>query len=375
VNMAHEAKPHLPGAVLMLLAVAAAMRYVETGRRRWWLATALLCGAAFGMVLSALPIFVVLPVMMLLRRQSWPEWLSKTALGLLCGLAVYLVANPYIVINLFSNRQVLSSNFGNSLAMYEITRLGEGAIHAAWLVAEGTSPLLAGAGVVGAAVYAIRASRRRRGGEAPLGWLLAAPVLLIAMQFVALAAGKPGEYGRFAVLPDIALAMAAAVAIRRYVSQVPLRLVLLAGLLGGASFSGYAYLAGFVRDSARETSRMQAAGVLQKYCDHGARALGIQAEPAPYTLPPVNLFRWRILLLPENHSPKALVRPDVLIRPRGTRPFAVESAAGGNDTAATVGSQWDATPHWDATPISWADKTFELFVSTQPTSATRSHED
>ena len=82
VNMAHEAKPHLPGAVLMLLVVAAAMRYVETGRRGWWLATAGLCGAAFGMVLSALPVFAVLPVMMLLRRQSWPEWLSKTDLGL-----------------------------------------------------------------------------------------------------------------------------------------------------------------------------------------------------------------------------------------------------------------------------------------------------
>ena len=176
------------------------------------------------------------------------------------------------------------------------------------------------------------------------------------MQFVALAAGKPGEYGRFSVLPDIALAVAAAVAIRRYVAQAPLRLVLLAGFLVATAFSGYAYLAGFVRDSARETSRMQAAGVLQKYCDHGARALGIQAEPAPYTLPPVNLFRWRILLLPENHSPAALVRPDVLIRPQGTRPFAVESAAGGNNSAATVGAQWDATPHWDTTPISWADK-------------------
>jgi len=375
VNMAHEAKPHLPGAVLMLLAVAAAMRYVETGRRRWWIATAVLCGAAFGMVLSALPIFIVLPVMMLLRQQSWSARLRGTVLAILCGVAVYLVTNPYIVINLFINRPVLRSNFGNSLAMYEIARLGEGLIHAAWLVAEGTSPLLAGAGVVGAVVCAVRASRRRLGGEAPLGWLLAAPALLIVLQFVALAAGKPGEYGRFAVLPDIALAVAAAVAIRRYIAQAPLRLILLAGLLGATAFSGYAYLAGFVRDSAPETSRMQAASVLNKYHDRGARTLGVQAEPAPYTLPPVDLFRWRILLLPENHSPETLVRLDVLVRPQGTRPFAVESASGGAAAAPGVGSQWDATPHWDATPISWADKTFELFVSTQPTSATRSHED
>ena len=34
VNMAHEAKPHLPGAVLVLLAVLAAARFAETGSRR-----------------------------------------------------------------------------------------------------------------------------------------------------------------------------------------------------------------------------------------------------------------------------------------------------------------------------------------------------
>ncbi len=34
VNMAHEAKPHLAGAVLMLLAVLAAARFVELGTRR-----------------------------------------------------------------------------------------------------------------------------------------------------------------------------------------------------------------------------------------------------------------------------------------------------------------------------------------------------
>lgn len=81
VNMAHEAKPHLPGAVLMLLAVMEAMRYVETPKRRWWIATGCLCGAAFGMVLAAWPIFVVLPVMTLLRRASWRERLCGGSVG------------------------------------------------------------------------------------------------------------------------------------------------------------------------------------------------------------------------------------------------------------------------------------------------------
>jgi hypothetical protein len=50
VNMAHEAKPHLPAAVLMLLAVIAATKHVDTGRIRCWLLASILCGASFGMV-------------------------------------------------------------------------------------------------------------------------------------------------------------------------------------------------------------------------------------------------------------------------------------------------------------------------------------
>jgi hypothetical protein len=63
VNMAHEAKPHLAGLSLMLLAILAACRYVETGAAKWWAVAGALCGAAFGMVISSLIIFVILPVM------------------------------------------------------------------------------------------------------------------------------------------------------------------------------------------------------------------------------------------------------------------------------------------------------------------------
>ena len=61
VCMSHEAKPHLPGAVLMLLAVLAAMRYVGSGRARDRWCLALACGAALGMLLSSLPIFILIP--------------------------------------------------------------------------------------------------------------------------------------------------------------------------------------------------------------------------------------------------------------------------------------------------------------------------
>ena len=47
VNMAHEAKPHLPGAALMLCAIFCATNYVRTGHRRHWVGAGALCGAAF----------------------------------------------------------------------------------------------------------------------------------------------------------------------------------------------------------------------------------------------------------------------------------------------------------------------------------------
>ncbi|MDB5305504.1 MAG: hypothetical protein JWM97_3053, partial [Phycisphaerales bacterium] len=63
VNAAHEAKPHLAGAVLMLLAAWAAARYVEVGTRRMWVVAGALCGAAVGMVLTSVPVMLVLPGM------------------------------------------------------------------------------------------------------------------------------------------------------------------------------------------------------------------------------------------------------------------------------------------------------------------------
>jgi len=90
VNMAHEAKPHLAGAVLVLLAVLAASDYVTTGRRRSWLAAGALCGAAFGMVLSALPVFAILPLMVLLRRgTSWRDRIVIAVTSVVIGVDVY----------------------------------------------------------------------------------------------------------------------------------------------------------------------------------------------------------------------------------------------------------------------------------------------
>ncbi|MHC4671534.1 MAG: ArnT family glycosyltransferase [Planctomycetota bacterium] len=351
INMAHEAKPHLPGAVLMLLAVMSAIRYVDKGKRKWWIITACLCGAALGMVLSSLPIFVILPVMVFLRKQSWRDRVTIIIVGILIGVGVYLITNPYIAINVFINREVLQSNLSNSMAMYEISRLSEGLLNAAGLVAEGTSTLLAIAGAVGAICLSIRALKNR---VAASGWLLAAPAILILLQFIALAAGKPGEYGRFAILPDIALGIAAVVAIYTLVQRAYVKRLLLGALVLFTALSGSGYVSGFILDSSPNSSRIQTARKLEQFQETAADSIGILCEPAPYVLPPVDLFHWRLLLLPSNIITGKDEHPDLLIHTLGLPDYPMGFAP---------------SQHYKSLPqvlifyeqiISWANKVFHV---------------
>jgi hypothetical protein len=113
ITMAHEAKPHLGGAVLMLAAGYAAIRYLDFGTRRWAIAVGLLCGAATAMVPTSVPIFLVLPVLAAIRRKGWGDLLLAAGVGIL----VYAITNPYVVIHLFGDRSMLASSAGNTAAM------------------------------------------------------------------------------------------------------------------------------------------------------------------------------------------------------------------------------------------------------------------
>src|SRR5262249_33994456 len=126
VNCAHEAKPHLQGAVLMLFTIVAATRYVETGRGKFALLAGILCGAAFGTVLSALLGFIILPVMTFLRDRRWPDRVRVTLLTTLLGVATYFVTNPFVLINLFRDRALLRSNLTNSTDMYHVGGFASG---------------------------------------------------------------------------------------------------------------------------------------------------------------------------------------------------------------------------------------------------------
>src|SRR5438552_16092560 len=157
--MAHEAKPHLPSAVLMLVSIIAAMKYLETASRRWALIAGALCGAAFGMVLTGALSFILLPAMAYLRwrsrsrlRDSFLDLMSAAGIGIL----VYSMTNPFVIVHLLGDRTILESNLGNSQAMYRTALSPATLTHAALLIGAGASPVFA---IAGAAAIVLQPRR------------------------------------------------------------------------------------------------------------------------------------------------------------------------------------------------------------------------
>jgi uncharacterized membrane protein len=340
VDLAHEAKPHLAGAALVLLAVLAAGKYVQTGRWKWIIWTAVACGASAGMVLWGIAALAVLPAMSLMRRDRGRRIAAVWILGPLIAAAIYFAANPYVAIHLAGDRTVLHSNFTNTSAMYPAQGSGSSVAHAALLVAAGTSWPLAILGALSAVVLAIRPSESIQ----RIGWLLAAPVAVVLIDFALFAANKPGEYARFAVLADTALMLAAFFAMARFNGAPSLRAITGMILVVFAAVPGAAYERGFVRDSSSDNSRMRAAAAIDARLSAASQnpVLYVQQEPAPYCLPPVNLFRWRIILLPRGGQIPPLLSPGIFVKP---------------DDSINV---FDPT----ATPISWAGKAFDVAAAT-----------
>jgi len=177
--------------------------------------------------------------------------------------------------------------------------------------------LLTAMGVCGAVfLLASGVARRRVGGQCivetsgkgDVGWLLAAPAALVAIIFVALAAHKPPEYARFALFFNVTLLIAAFASLGRVRNPTPraIMAVVLVVLTAGSSVP---YWRGFIRDSRAATSRLTAAERLKGLTDSGARTIRLNAEPAPYNTPPVDLFKTQLLLAP----PGKPVSADVLI--------------------------------------------------------------
>ncbi len=322
VDLAHEAKPHLAGTAILLLAILAAGKYVETGRWKWIVWTAIACGAAAGMVLSGVVSLAVLPFMSILRKDRVGRFVAVCFVGVLIAAGVYFVSNPYVAIHLIHNREVLDSNFANTRAMYTIGPIGPSLINAARLVAIGMSWPLAIVGVIG--LLLMRKSE---------GWLLGPVAVIVLAQFTLYAWNKPGEYARFALFADVALMLAAFLAMARFVRPVAARAAVSMLLIASACIYSFAYERGFWRDSLPDDSRMRAAAAIDARLTDSKEPqnLYVLNEPAPYCLPAVNLFRWHLVLLPLNGE-----APDA-----GTLVRAVD--------------QMEVLDP-SATPISWADK-------------------
>ena len=175
--------------------------------------------------------------------------------------------------------------------MYHVGRPLAGVANAASLVAEGTSPLLAIAGGIGAIALGIRAVQLRKDNApeavSPPGRRAAAggPGGLVAFQSAMLAAGKPGEFGRFLLVPDIFLGVEAVVAVATFVRPCVFRPVAI-GVLGlGTAAAGGVYVRGFVRDSGPVTSRLAAAETLRQLQERGDPHPGSHGRSGP-VLPP-----------------------------------------------------------------------------------------
>lgn len=298
ITMAHEAKPHLGGLALTLCATIAAAKFVQTGLTKWTLLAGALCGAACGIVLSGAMSFAILPMMVLIRRDRVATLIQSCAVGVL----TYIVLNPFVAINLFTHRAVLASNLGNSTAMYSIG-LG-GLTNALALLAEGASPVVLIAGVIGLVALTYSAIQRRRANsfdEASArgepGWLLLAPAGVVTIQFVLLADGKPPEYARFGLLAVTFLLVAAFTAIGR-IQPVRARALLAFSLTVLTIAFGTVYILAFLRDCRPHTSRTRAAEQLLAIHPRFSRTVGVSAEPAPYIAPPIDLFTRELLYIP-----------------------------------------------------------------------------
>ncbi len=390
VCMAHEGKPHLPGAVLMLAAVYLAIRSVEsrfesgdsrgaatttssgepretTRYRVWFRWMCIACGAATGMVLSSWLICVLIPLVAWIHCQNPKDsgrmltglFIRQTVRGIVLAVAVYGVTNPYVVINAFANQEVLRSNFGNSLAMYEIARIGESFSRVTELTVEGASLPVAVCGL-----FALAAAVCRRGLRFnAVSWVVVVPAAAFFLQFVAIGAGKPAEYGRFGVFPNAALAIGAACVLNARVLQSHwlLRVALPAFVVAWVAAMGGGYLRNFHMDTTDRASRIVLAETVRSLGSQAGMegktpTVTLFAEPAPYNCPPLDFSEIEVILAPSPPKDGEMEQQDSLT----LRPI-----DGGLPLTSDL---WDLVVRASgirkepvrATPISWANKPFDV---------------
>ncbi len=342
--MAHEAKPHLPGAALMLIACFVAIRYIYSGLKRDALLAGITCGLATGMVLSTAVIGIILPAMAIMRKDQLSKRFAAALIGIGGFVLTYSLTNPYVPINLIRDPSAVISNFSNTAAMYGKGTLIEG-------LRDGSTRLIEAASVPVLVIFACAmiAALTRRKSPTPLTMLLTMPTAIILAQFFLLAAGKPSEYARFAIFPTIVLAIGS-VWVVSLISRDSMRGSLFAILpVTVVLVATMPYVLAFSLDARNQGTRSLAAIELHQFATQG-KLLHITAEPAPYCLPPLDLWRWRLLFDRDALPTDAAISIRTYDTPQQLAPVRA------GYTRILIDA--DQRP----APITWANKPFEILL-------------
>jgi hypothetical protein len=205
--------------------------------------------------------------------------------------------------------------------------------HATLLLLLGMGPPIALAGVIG---IVLRSIGKRTEPSNRIGLLLGIPAALVLIGFILHAGNKPGEYARFGLLFDTMFLLEAFIGIALAVRSTAIRAIVGILVLGFTILHSAAYEQEFIEDDSRTRAAADIDARLAKAGE--SPVLYILSEPAPYCLPPVNLFRWKMILLPAGGQIPAGSPAGVLVKP---------------DTKLDLFNP-------SATPISWANVGFDV---------------
>lgn len=309
-----EAKPHLAGASLALVAACFATRFVEVAKRRHAMLAGVFVGAAVGMVFSMLWAFALLPAMghfaWTRRRIDRAKFAWITLASLAVATAVFVVTNPFVLINAFVAPERITSNLGHSAGFYSMS--ANGFLDAIQILSIGGNPMLIAIAAVGGMIIIYRHLRPSAGlacvGDGAAGLMLVGPAALSLIQFILLAENKPAEYARFGILPLAAMCVLAF----GFFANSKLTLVR-AAQVGFAAITLAAKLLSLsARSSHAAHLDLQTRGLIER---NPAERLGVVYDPAPWSMPATDLFTRQITLLPRDAWPRFIAPTDVVVAP------------------------------------------------------------
>jgi hypothetical protein len=320
LTSAHEATPQLAGAAMTMMALLAAMRYIEEGKGHWMLLASAACGMAAGMTMASGIAFLIIPLMAVAVGGGRACFYRDCFLGLFIAVVIFLAADPMIAIRLIDPKHYADMGWTwNSFKKnYPIGTFLDSGTDAVKLIAESMSWPLAVAGLLGIILLpmsfkstetdwreefstaSVKASRLT--DEAGLLWAMG---LLALVAFGLFAAGRPASYSRASIFADAILIIVAITAFERFMRPAFAAIFSIAVVAAGGIF-GYSYYQGFLKDASPGNTRSRTAVVLnhtrQSQAAGSSPSLAVAGNAQPWDMPPADLFGWKIVVLPRGES-------------------------------------------------------------------------